>query len=179
MAKRSAINSLPASVKKWLDRSLVEGGFSGYELLAKELQKRGYEISKSSVHRYGKQFEQRLAALKMASEQAKAIVESAPDNENAMNEALMRLVQERLFGVLQDIEVNPEKINIGSIAKSIAELGRASVTQKKWQIEAREQARKEAREEMAKRIAGLGSAADLKSLTDEELEARIAALAGE
>ena len=179
MPRRSAVQTLPKSVKEWLDRALAENGFAGYQLLADELKERGYDISKSAVHRYGQQFEERLANLKLASEQARAIVDAAPDSENTMNDALMRLVQERLFGVLQDIEIDPRKINIGSLAKSIAELGRASVTQKKWMAEAREQARREAREEMVKRIADLGTAADLKSLSDEELNQRIAALAGE
>ncbi len=146
MGRRSAVEALPKKVKEWLDRALAEGGFARYALLSDELKARGYEISKSAVHRYGRKFEERLASLKMATEQARAIVEAPPDEEGAMNEALMRLVQERLFGVLQDIQVDPEKVNITSITKSIAELGRASVGQKKWMAEARRQALEEAAE---------------------------------
>jgi hypothetical protein len=80
--------------------------------------------------------------------------------------------------VLKDLEVNPEKINLASLARSIADLGRASVAQKKYVEEVREQERRRAREEMAARVKALGSAADLKSLSDEELAQRIAALAG-
>jgi hypothetical protein len=146
MPKRSAVLALPDDVKSWLDRALAENGFGGYELLAEELRRRGYEISKSAIHRYGQKFEERLASLKLASEQARAIVDSAPDKEGAMNEALMRLVQEKLFGVLQEIQVDPSKLNIAALAKSIAELGRASVTQKKFAEEVREQERQRAAE---------------------------------
>lgn len=141
MPKRSAVAALPQEVKSWLDQALVEGNFGGYELLADELKGRGYEISKSSLHRYGQEFEQRLQTLKMASEQAKAIVTAAPDDEGAVSEALMRLVQEKLFQVMLDFQVDPRKpLNIASAAKAVAELSRATVTQKKWQAEVRAKA---------------------------------------
>lgn len=142
MGKRSKIEGLPTAVKEWLDAALVGGNFSGYEQLEVELKKRGFDIGKSSIHRYGSQFEQRLATLKMASQQAKAIVEAAPDDEGAVSEALMRLVQEKLFQVMLDFQVDPNKpLNIASAAKAIADLSRATVGQKKWLAEVREKAR--------------------------------------
>lgn len=142
MPKRSAIEGLPKAVKTWLDAALVDGNFSGYELLALNLQNRGFTISKSAIHRYGQGFEDRLKMLKMASEQAKAIVEASPDDEGAVSEALMRLVQEKLFQVMLDFKVDPDKpLNIASAAKAVAELSRATVTQKKWQAEIKEKTR--------------------------------------
>lgn len=142
MPKRSSILALPNAVKAWLDSALVEGSFSGYEKLSEELKSRGYEISKTTVYRYGSAFEQRLSALKMASEQARAIVSASPDDEGMVSEALMRLVQEKLFQVLLDFQIDPAKpLNLASVAKSIAELSRATVVQKKWQIDAREKAK--------------------------------------
>lgn len=141
MAKRSKIATLPPTVKAWLDTALVEGNFSRYELLEAELKARGFDIGKSSIHRYGSAFEQKLATLKMASEQARAIVTAAPDDEGAVSEALMRLVQEKLFEVMLDFKVDPDKpMNIAGAAKAVAELSRATVTQKKWQTEVRAKA---------------------------------------
>lgn len=134
MAKRPAVEALPPEVKAWLDRALVENNFSGYEALAEELQGRGFTISKSSLHRYGQGFEDRLAALKLASEQAKAVVTAAPDEEGAVNEALMRLVQEHLFKLLIS---DDGKFDLPKVAKAVAELGKATVTQKRWQAEVR------------------------------------------
>lgn len=132
---------LPAEVKAWLDRALVEGNFSGYEALAADLQGRGIEISRSAVQRYGSGFEKRLKTLRLASEQAKAIVAAAPDDEGSVSEALMRLVQEKLFQVMLEFEVDPDKpLNIASAAKAVAELSRATVGQKKWLAELREKA---------------------------------------
>lgn len=139
MPARPAIMQLPEDVRAELDRRLIQGGFAGYEALATWLAEQGWQVSKSAVHRYGQRFEDRVRALKVATDQAKAIVESSPDDEGAISEALMRLVQEKLFQVLLDFEVQDvSKLNLGTLARSIAELGRASVTQKKWQSEVRE-----------------------------------------
>lgn len=139
MPKPSTIEILPAPVKEWLDKALVEQNFSGYQALEEAMKERGYSISKSAIHRYGKTFEKRLSALKLATEQARAIVESAPDDEGRFSEALMRLAQEKIFGVLMDFEPDPDKpMNLGSLAKAAAELSRATVTQKKWAAEVRE-----------------------------------------
>lgn len=138
MAPRSKVSQLPKSVKDWLDKSLIEGGFADYELLAEELKTRGYALSKSAIHRYGQDFENRLGALRMASEQAKAIVQSSPDDEGAVSEALMRLVQEKIFQVL--VATDSNSVDIPKISKAVAELTRATVSQKKWQTEVRAKA---------------------------------------
>ncbi len=137
MPPRSKVGQLPAEVKAWLDQALIENNFSGYELLSAELAERGYSIGKSALHAYGQNFEGRLSALKMASEQAKAVVAAAPDEEGAVNEALMRLVQEHLFKLLL---AEDGKFDLPKVAKAVAELGRASVVQKKWQSEVRAKA---------------------------------------
>lgn len=137
MPPRSKVAGLPAQVKAWLDQALVESNFSGYEALSAELEARGYQIGKSALHRYGSEFEDKLAALKLSSEQAKAVVQAAPDDEGAVNEALMRLVQEHLFKLLM---AEGGKIDLPKVAKAVAELGRASVVQAKWKAEVRSRA---------------------------------------
>lgn len=143
MPPRSKVAQLPPEIKAWLDQTLVENNFSGYELLSAELAERGYSIGKSALHSYGQNFEERLSALRMASEQAKAIVTAAPDDEGSVNEALMRLVQEHLFKLLMSQD---GKIDLPKVAKAVAELGRASVVQKKWaaEVEVRRAALQEA-----------------------------------
>ena len=151
MPPRTKVEALPAEVKAWLDKALVEGNFSGYEQLEDELKARGHTIGKSSLHRYGSAFEQKLASLKMASEQAKAVVTAAPDEEGAVNEALMRLVQEHLFNLLM---AEGGKIDLPKVARAVAELGKASVTQAKWRAEVR--AKAEAAAEAAAKIGRKG-----------------------
>lgn len=137
MAKRSKIATLPVEVKAWLDTALVEGNFSGYELLEAELRARGFDIGKSSIHRYGSAFEQKLASLKMASEQAKAVVSVTGDDEGAVSQALMLMVQERLFDLLNS---DDGKFDLPKIARAVADLGRTTITQAKWRTEVRAKA---------------------------------------
>lgn len=169
MPPRSKVAGLPAEVKAWLDHALVESNFSGYELLSEELESRGYSIGKSALHRYGTEFEDKLAALKMSSEQAKAVVQAAPDDEGAVNEALMRLVQEHLFKLLM---ASDGKMDLPKVAKAVAELGRASVVQKKWQAEFREKA-----EAAAAKVEKIAKKGGLNANTVDEIRREILGMA--
>jgi hypothetical protein len=137
MAPRSKISKLPTDVKAWLDRALSENGFADYELLAADLKSRGYDISKSAVHRYGQDFEDKLLAIKVATEQARAITEAIPDNEGAMNNALISLVQQKAFNALVNM---PEGASIKDIGLMVARLSNATVKQKQFAAEVREKA---------------------------------------
>lgn len=157
MPPRSKIEKLPKEVKQWLDRALIDGNFSGYELLEKELSERGYAIGKSSINRYGQEFENRLHALKLATEQAKAISESAPDDAGAMNDALIRLVQQKAFDTLLKMEEGAPMKEIGLM---VARLSNATVNQKKWAAEVRVKAESAAAEvEKIAKKGGLSAAA--------------------
>lgn len=140
MPKRSKVDALPKALKEWLDAELVKRGFADYEQLAAELKKQGGEVSKSSLHRYGSKFEERMAQLKVSTEQARAVVAASPDDEGAMNEALIRLTQDKLFGVLVDLDVDPKSVNLNKLTRSIADLARSSISQKKWRAEVQEKA---------------------------------------
>lgn len=144
MPRRSKVEALPAPVKAWLDQALVENNFSQYERLAAELGKRGYSIGKSSLHSYGQAFEERLKTLRLVTEQARAVVQAAPDDDGTVNDALVRLTQEKMFSILMEMNVDPDAVDLPKLARAVAELGKASVAQKRWQAEARKQALEEA-----------------------------------
>lgn len=169
MPPRSKVSSLPKAVKAWLDKALAENNFSEYESLASELSAQGFAISKSALHRYGQDFESKLSALKVASEQAKAVVEAAPDEEGAVNEALMRLVQEHLFKLLMS---DGNNMDLPKVAKAVAELGKASIAQKKWQAEFREKA-----EAAAARVEKIAKKGGLNQETVNEIRREILGMA--
>ena len=163
MPRRSKVEQLPAEIKAWLDQALVQNNFSQYKLLSAELKKRGCEISKTGLHRYGQAFEERLKTLRMVTEQARAVVQASPDDDGAVNDALVRLTQEKMFGILMEINVDPDTVDLAKLARAVAELGKASVAQKRWQMEARKQTLEEAAKEA-------GIAAKSVGLTDEGVE---------
>lgn len=141
MPPRSKVEQLPEAIKKWLDAELVAGGFAGYELLETEVNRlladagADFKIGKSSLHRYGSQFEDRVKALKLVSEQAKALIDGSPDDEDAVSQALIRMTQEKLFNVVLDLQVDPKNLNLSGITRAIADLSRASISGKKYAAE--------------------------------------------
>lgn len=143
--QRSKVAKLPTEVRAALDQRLLDGGFSDYEGLSKWLAAQGYEISESSVYRYGAAFERRVAALKSATDQARAVMQASPDDEGAMTEALTRLVQERLFTVLVDMQaIDPESVTIDKITRAVADLTRSAISVKRFRAEVRDKVAKEA-----------------------------------
>ena len=140
MGTRSKILDLPDETRAELDAKLITGGFRGYEQLEAWLTQQGYEVGKSSIHRYGTRLEQRVAELKRSTDQAKALVAASPDDAGDMSEALMRLMQEKLFTLLMEMDVDPESADLGSIAKAMAPLARASIALKKYSSEVRDKA---------------------------------------
>lgn len=162
MPQRSSILQLPEDIQAELNKRLVKNGFADYQGLADWLAEKGFQISKSSIHRHGQQFEERLAAIKTATEQAKAITAAVGDEEGAMNEALIRLVQERAFEVLVNLQTDdPEKFAkvFPKMGMMVARLGRASVQQKKWRGEVKEKA-KSAASEVGKIVKSSGLSTD-------------------
>lgn len=143
MAKRSSILTLPDEVKSWLDGALMEGNFSGYQILEETLRDQGYVISKSAIHRYGQKMEKKLAAIKASTEASRIFMEGMDDGSDSLNGAVLAMVQTGLFECLVDLqEASDEEVDsakrIGlysNVAKNIANLSRASVNLKKFQSE--------------------------------------------
>ncbi len=160
MAPRSKVHTLPPQLKAWLDNELVARGFGDYVQLAADLQARGAVVSKSALQRYGSPFEKRMAQLKMSNEQARALVDAAPDDEDKLGAAVIRLTQDRIFQLLVDLEIDPKSVDMNKLFKNAAEIGKASVSQKKFTMEARaaieEAARKKLQEEQRAKLDELG-----------------------
>ncbi len=141
MGERSKVVTLPPETKAELDRRLLAGGFRGYEELELWLRELGYQIGKSSIHRYGSKLEERLDQLKRSTDQAKALVAASPDDAGDMSQAVLRLMQEKIFSALMEMEVDPDDQSLGGLAKALAPLVRANIAQQKHATEVREKAR--------------------------------------
>ena len=138
MPRPRRIDLLPEEVRKELERRLIAQGFAGYQDLSDWLQSQGFEIQKSAVHEWGQDFKERLSAIRLVTQQARAIVEAEPDDDNALSDALIRLTQERTFKLLMEAELDPSKVNFAAVTRNVAQLTRASVAAKKHAAEVRE-----------------------------------------
>lgn len=143
MGRQSSIDTLPPEVRHWLERALTEQGFSGYQALEEMMREKGFAISKSAIHRYGQQLERRFAAIKASTEAARIITEGAADDQDARSEAVIALVQTEMFESIinlqeaSDDDVDPiERMNaLSKVAKNIATLTRASISQKQYKAQ--------------------------------------------
>lgn len=169
MPPRSKVHALPPELKEWLDNELMARGFADYEQLAADLKARGADVSRSSLQRYGSPFEKKMAQLKLAGEQARALVDAAPDDEDKLGAAVIRMTQEKIFNLLLELDINPEEVDVNKLFKNAAEIGKASVSQKRFSSEVR--ARAEAAAANVEKIAKKGglSAESVEQLRREIL----------
>ena len=169
MPPRSKVHALPPELKEWLDNELMARGFADYEQLAADLKARGADVSRSSLQRYGSPFEKKMAQLKLAGEQARALVDAAPDDEDKLGAAVIRMTQEKIFNLLMELDINPEEVDVNKLFKNAAEIGKASVSQKRFSSEVR--ARAEAAAANVEKIAKKGglSAESVEQLRREIL----------
>lgn len=148
MARQRAVDQLPPEIRGWLDKTLTDGNFSGYALIEEALRDRGYQISKSALHRYGQHVERRFAAIRASTEVARMLTEGAADAQDVRSEAIIALVQTEMFeGILAlqeatgtDVDPKERLSLLSAAAKNIATLTRASVNLKKFQTEVRARA---------------------------------------
>lgn len=175
MARESTIDQLADEDKAWLDKRFMDQGFCGYEEIAKILQERGYNVSKSSVHRYGQKIEQKMANIQASTQAALLIQKAAPDDAGNLTGAVLSMIQSGFFDCLVSLqevsdETDPAKRLelLAKVSKGISEIAKASVGQKKWLIEVRDKA-----EAAAKAVDKIAKKGGLSAETAAEIRKQI------
>ncbi len=156
-AKTWKMRGMPADLKERFDALIGDGTFHTSLQLKKWLGDNGFEISSRSIRQYGENFERRLDAIRMATEQARIVCEEFKDDDAKMQTALLRLVQTRLFELLavanekpgprkrgsakgDGSTIEPAKIapvNIAAMARCVSGLVKAESEHQKWTERAR------------------------------------------
>ncbi len=155
MPQRSKIDQLPPEIRAEFQQALLKKNFCDYEGFEAWFEERGYQVSRSSAHRFGQGFQAKCEAIRIATEQAKAIVTVVGDDEGNLNEALIRMIQQLSFDILLKAGEAGEGIAdiLPKMGVMVAKLGKASIDQKKHAAEVRKVALTDAAsvvDEMAK-----------------------------
>lgn len=136
---RSRINTeLPENIKRDVNQLLVSG--ATYEGVADFLQKRGYDISKSSVGRYGKQFTEAYQKVMRFSAQAQTLTSEGVGGltlDEAAAKLLMQQVLEKLIDGKVDIEDMPR------LMSDVARLQSSNVSREKFKAHVAAKAKQE------------------------------------
>jgi hypothetical protein len=187
MPERGKISRLPESLRQWLEEELVRRGFADYREVTDALQSKINElhlditVSFPTVFRFGQLTEARVAKLKQSFEMARVIRQAVPDEDGAALEALQRICQEKLLEVLlampssspDDPEAHPiDPKLLATITRAVADSARATVTQQKWQAEARARAAK-----VADSVAEMTKKAGASAETVEKIKREILGIA--
>ena len=161
MPRRNKVLTLPPELKEWLDAELIKRGFSDYAQLAADLRARGAAVSASGLQRYGSPFEKVMAASKIANEQARALVDATPDDQDKLGAAVIRVTQEKILKLLMETDVDPEDVDINKLFKNAAEIGKTSASHKRFTLDARaaieDAARKKLLDEQRVKLDALGN----------------------
>lgn len=182
MGLRSKVYTLPEDVRDSLNAKLIGNGFADYIELADWLVEQGYDISKSSLQRYGSDlqasFEQAMGDVRRSIAMAKAVGESVRDDEGDLTDATVRIAQESLLRVtiaLREAEHTPDKAVsiLAKISHALADLGRLGISLKKWQAEVRVKA-----EAAASEVEKIAKKGGLDAATVAEIRREILGVAG-
>jgi hypothetical protein len=167
MPRPSPIDDLSAEQRAQFEAELIRRNFKDYDGLAEWLRANGLEISRSSAYRHGSKLQRRLQNVRNSTEAARMIAEAAPDDADLRSAAVISLVQSELFDVmvtLQDLDEAEPGERVGLLkeaARSVLDMTKASVLQKKWKQEIELQIKREALEQAADRISEAAKAQGL------------------
>jgi hypothetical protein len=136
-ARTWKMKGMPKDLKRRFDALIGDGTFHTSQQLAKWLSDNGFQISARSIRQYGQSFDQRLDAIRMATEQ---------EDDAQMQTALLRLVQTQLFEVLavsngkgsrkrRGATIAP--VNVAALARCVSGLAKTETEHRKWAEHAR------------------------------------------
>lgn len=130
------IEALPMPLKKRVEEKLLTG--ETYEEIASYLQEQGEDIHFSSVGRYGRKFLNKFESVRIAKEYARLLAEdNAERPATELHEANNLLASQLIMQALVDDDMDADAR--AGIAKSIASLQRAQVSNEKLKLQARKE----------------------------------------
>lgn len=132
------IDSLPEEIRAELDARIAANGFGGYEELSLWLKEQGFEISRSTIGKYGKEFKEKAESIRVATEQAKAIAEVFGDEAGDLVEVVSNLAYNEAFQILLNKDYSDQDMSLPKLMGAIANLSRSSVGLKRFRQEVRE-----------------------------------------
>jgi hypothetical protein len=182
MARPSTVRRQPLPVREAIGQWHREGK-TLREILEALDDEFGVKLSQSALHRHVKGLDkviERLERSRQVAEAAVARFGMEPDNRTVRaNIELMQAAIMELLSAEDDAESGrllDKPMDAMLLAKALDHLGKASRSDAEYIAKVRESERKKFADDMRRNIQALGSAADLKALSDEELDRKISDL---
>jgi hypothetical protein len=144
--RRSKISQLPQAIREALDAKLVAGDFSDYSGIAEWLAEKGFEISRSSLHRHGSALEEQFKAAMEDARRTRALAraarEAGDDDGGELLSVASEIMQDNLVRAslkLKNQVSDPQETakTLSMISRAFADMGRFDIARQKWQAEVR------------------------------------------
>lgn len=184
MARKNAVHKLPPSLKRQLDRLIMEDRLTLDELHAFVAERVANPPSRTSIWRHAVDEKATRDALRESREIARGIAqELGPESvEGEQGRVLVEMLRSFVFRAMMDKVNTPDAKfdakEIAAITRSVRDLAQAMHLEQDFAKRIRVEERKKVEAEVKDRVTKLlGSPEELKKLTNEELERKIAELA--
>lgn len=186
MGRKSTVTRLPLSLRSQIDKALAQGRMTLDELHAFVAAKCAAEgeaaPSRTALWRYSSNFEAAAKVMRENRDMARALAQElgAESVESEQGRLLVEMLRGICYRAIQDRMGNPDaKVDaaeIDRLARSFKNLSQAMTLEADFAKRIREEARREASEQIRARVRELGSAASIKELSDEDLARKLAEL---
>lgn len=131
------VDSLPLPLRQEVEEKLMEG--QTYEAIAGDLGEKGYDISYSSIGRYGRKYLKRFENVRIAKQCAKLLAEDNVERPpTELHEANNMLMSQIIMEILVDKDLDAK--GLSNAAKAIASLQKAQIKNEGLKIRARKEA---------------------------------------
>ena len=137
--KRSTIETkMPLEIRQDLNRLLLEDSYT-YEEVSAWCKQRGYDISKSAIGRYGKDFFEAYKSIQQFEEQARVLT-SEPGTNMTLEEATGKLITKKVLSALISNEVDILEQN--KLISAFAALQNSNVKRESMKVQFADRAKK-------------------------------------
>lgn len=130
MPARAWYDQLPPEELEEIEEQWLARRNQGVRAFTEWLATKGIEVHYSTVSRFGKRFDERLAKLQFSTRAAKAFMKANPDAEGDLAAATVKIAQSGLWEVSIALETDdPERAGDAwaKIARAQSELARADI----------------------------------------------------
>ena len=167
--RRSRIETeLPVEVREDVHRLLLDG--TTYDDVKTYLDGKGYEISRSSIGRYGKDFFEVYRDVMRFEEQSKLLVTEAGEGM-MLEEATTKLLMQKVMAAL--VDGTADILEIPRLLSDVAKLQSSNLQREKWKEQYADKIRQEERERLlektTKALEDVADAATIKRVREQFL----------
>lgn len=131
------VDDMPEVIRAELEKMLRDTRYT-YQDIAEQMGALGYEISKSSIHRYAMRTNAAAQRLREAGEQTRVLIEQLRDNQDVeATEVATAILMDGLINRIASAEEEFDELPLDKAGRLLTQLQRSSVYKNRFKAERR------------------------------------------